>query len=52
MLVCVCVGMFLTFCLISFVMSAEERQIPDHVPEQLNHLRTLVDSLLAEKEKV
>ncbi|ROL49780.1 Glutamine-rich protein 2 [Anabarilius grahami] len=30
----------------------EERQIPDHVPEQLNHLRTLVDSLLAEKEKV
>ncbi|XP_067238798.1 golgin subfamily A member 2 isoform X5 [Chanodichthys erythropterus] len=29
----------------------EERQIPDHVPEQLNHLRTLVDSLLAEKEK-
>ncbi|XP_058621973.1 glutamine-rich protein 2 isoform X2 [Onychostoma macrolepis] len=30
----------------------EERQIPDHVPEQLNHLRTLVDSLLADKEKV
>ncbi|XP_067238797.1 glutamine-rich protein 2 isoform X4 [Chanodichthys erythropterus] len=30
----------------------EERQIPDHVPEQLNHLRTLVDSLLAEKEKL
>lgn len=29
----------------------EERQIPDHVPEQLNHLRTLVDSLLADKEK-
>ncbi|KAK7174216.1 hypothetical protein R3I93_001422 [Phoxinus phoxinus] len=29
-----------------------ERQIPDHVPEQLNHLRTLVDSLLEEKEKV
>jgi len=33
-------------------MSAEERQIPDYVPEQLNHLRTLVDSLLADKEKV
>ncbi|XP_059406669.1 glutamine-rich protein 2 isoform X2 [Carassius carassius] len=30
----------------------EERQVPDHVPEQLNHLRTLVDSLLADKEKV
>ncbi|XP_059406685.1 glutamine-rich protein 2 isoform X4 [Carassius carassius] len=29
----------------------EERQVPDHVPEQLNHLRTLVDSLLADKEK-
>ncbi|XP_016411626.1 glutamine-rich protein 2 [Sinocyclocheilus rhinocerous] len=29
----------------------EERQIPDHVPEQLNHLRALVDSLLADKEK-
>ncbi|XP_056308490.1 glutamine-rich protein 2-like [Danio aesculapii] len=29
----------------------EEKQIPDHVPEQLNHLRTLVDSLLADKEK-
>ncbi|KAG1935525.1 glutamine-rich protein [Pimephales promelas] len=29
-----------------------ERQIPDHVPEQLNHLRTLVDSLLEDKEKV
>ncbi|XP_051743965.1 uncharacterized protein C16orf96 isoform X7 [Ctenopharyngodon idella] len=29
----------------------EERQIPDYVPEQLNHLRTLVDSLLADKEK-
>ncbi|XP_039509894.1 uncharacterized protein C16orf96 homolog isoform X2 [Pimephales promelas] len=28
-----------------------ERQIPDHVPEQLNHLRTLVDSLLEDKEK-
>ncbi|XP_067284900.1 glutamine-rich protein 2 isoform X2 [Pseudorasbora parva] len=30
----------------------EEKQIPDHIPEQLNHLRTLVDSLLADKEKV
>ncbi|XP_050958860.1 glutamine-rich protein 2 isoform X1 [Labeo rohita] len=30
----------------------EERQIPDHVPEQLNHLRTLMDSLLADKEKL
>ncbi|XP_051743962.1 glutamine-rich protein 2 isoform X4 [Ctenopharyngodon idella] len=30
----------------------EERQIPDYVPEQLNHLRTLVDSLLADKEKL
>ncbi|KAI2666618.1 Glutamine-rich protein 2 [Labeo rohita] len=30
----------------------KERQIPDHVPEQLNHLRTLMDSLLADKEKV
>ncbi|XP_042576805.1 glutamine-rich protein 2 isoform X2 [Cyprinus carpio] len=30
----------------------EERQVPDQVPEQLNHLRTLVDSLLADKEKV
>uniref|UniRef100_A0A8C1JE17 DUF4795 domain-containing protein n=1 Tax=Cyprinus carpio TaxID=7962 RepID=A0A8C1JE17_CYPCA len=29
----------------------EERQVPDQVPEQLNHLRTLVDSLLADKEK-
>ncbi|XP_073801341.1 uncharacterized protein isoform X7 [Danio rerio] len=29
----------------------EQKQIPDHVPEQLNHLRTLVDSLLADKEK-
>ncbi|RXN06688.1 glutamine-rich 2-like protein [Labeo rohita] len=29
----------------------KERQIPDHVPEQLNHLRTLMDSLLADKEK-
>ncbi|XP_067284901.1 uncharacterized protein [Pseudorasbora parva] len=29
----------------------EEKQIPDHIPEQLNHLRTLVDSLLADKEK-
>ncbi|XP_052406737.1 glutamine-rich protein 2-like [Carassius gibelio] len=29
----------------------DERQVPDHVPEQLNHLRTLVDSLLADKEK-
>ncbi|XP_016084959.1 uncharacterized protein C16orf96-like [Sinocyclocheilus grahami] len=29
----------------------EERQIPDRVPEQLNHLRALVDSLLADKEK-
>ncbi|XP_043087781.1 uncharacterized protein C16orf96 isoform X3 [Puntigrus tetrazona] len=29
----------------------EERQIPDQVPEQLNYLRTLVDSLLADKEK-
>ncbi|XP_057200993.1 glutamine-rich protein 2 isoform X2 [Triplophysa rosa] len=28
-----------------------ERQIPDHVPEQLNYLRTLVDSLLSDKEK-
>ncbi|XP_043087764.1 glutamine-rich protein 2 isoform X2 [Puntigrus tetrazona] len=30
----------------------EERQIPDQVPEQLNYLRTLVDSLLADKEKL
>ncbi|XP_056608292.1 glutamine-rich protein 2 isoform X2 [Triplophysa dalaica] len=29
-----------------------ERQIPDHVPEQLNHLRSLVDSLLSDTEKV
>ncbi|XP_042570925.1 glutamine-rich protein 2-like [Cyprinus carpio] len=32
-------------------MSVEERQIPERVPEQLNYLRTLVDSLLADKEK-
>nr|XP_055040772.1 uncharacterized protein LOC129427960 isoform X2 [Misgurnus anguillicaudatus] len=29
-----------------------ERQIPDYVPEQLDHLRTLVDSLMADKDKV
>ncbi|XP_073712943.1 uncharacterized protein [Misgurnus anguillicaudatus] len=29
-----------------------ERQIPDYVPEQLDHLRTLVDSLIADKDKV
>ncbi|XP_073670231.1 uncharacterized protein [Paramisgurnus dabryanus] len=28
-----------------------ERQLPDNVPEQLNHLRTLVDSLIADKDK-
>ncbi|KAA0705282.1 Glutamine-rich protein 2 [Triplophysa tibetana] len=29
-----------------------DRQIPDHVPEQLNHLRSLVESLLSDTEKV
>ncbi|XP_051570784.1 uncharacterized protein LOC127450591 [Myxocyprinus asiaticus] len=28
-----------------------ERQIPDQIPEQLNYLKTLVDSLIADKKK-